>query len=109
MRNNRRDNRRRIHNWERFNQRLTDAERNLCVVRMESMMDKASKRASALVVLHDTGKIREVAGSRGDLICCIVRGGKQHTWMMRDRKQMKKGCRESLDVAKILWHSRVRK
>jgi len=76
---------------------------------MGDMIEKASKRASALVVLHDVGYVREVAGSRGDLICCIVRGGEEHTWMMRDRRQMKKGCRELLDVAKILWHSRVRK
>ena len=109
MSNNGRDNRRRTHNWERFNQRLTDAERRLVLSRLMPLMEKAKKRASALLILHDTGRVREVAGSRGDLITCIVRGGKQHTWMMRDRKQMKKGCRERLDVAKIIWHSRVRK
>jgi len=105
MRNNRRD----THNWERFNQRLTEGERGICLKKLESMMDKASRRASALVVLHDAKKVREVAGSRGDLICCIVRGGKPHTWMMRGRTQMKKGCRERLNVAKILWHRSVRK
>lgn len=109
MRNNRRDRNRRHHNWERFNQRLTENERSICLARLNSMMDKASRRASALVVLHDAKKVREVAGSRGDLVCCIVRGGQPHTWMMRDRRQMKKGCRESLDVAKILWHKAVRK
>lgn len=100
---------REVHNWRRFNSRLSEAERDLCRKRMDTMIDKASKRASALVILHDAKTVREIDGSRGDLVCCIVRGGMEHTWMMRDRKQMKKGCRQALRVEKILWHKGVRK
>ena len=100
---------REVHNWRRFNSRLSEAERDLCRRRMDTMIEKASKRASALVILHDAKVVREIDGSKGDLVCCIGRGGKEHTWMMRDRRQMKKGCRERLDVAKILWHKGVRK
>lgn len=107
---NRRGNRK--HNRDRFEgARLTDAERVECANLMDSIRARKPQQFRAgrdlLVVLKDTGKVREVEGSRGDMICCIVRGGVEHTWMMRMKSQVMgksaKGCKQKLRVDKILW------
>jgi len=62
---------------------------------------------TTLVVLKDTGEWKVAEESEGDLICCVVRQGREHTWMRRGRGQTAgkrgKGCRQRLDVKKILW------
>jgi hypothetical protein len=98
----------RKHNSDRFfGARLTDEERVECAAIMERLRKSNPARfeptTSTLVVLKDTGEWKEAEGSVGDLICCIVRQGQEHTWMRRGKGQMKQGCRQALQVKKILW------
>ena len=102
----------RDHNRDRFEgARLTDEERAECAALMASLRARKPLQfregRSLLVVLKDTGEWKNVAGSSGDLICCIVRDGEEHTWMRRGKGQTvgprAKGCKQRLDVDKILW------
>ena len=102
----------RKHNRDRFaGARLTDEERVECAALMASLRARKPQQfrvgKDLLVVLKDTGVWKEVEGSSGDLICCIVRNGEEHTWMRRGKGQTvgkrAKGCKQRLDVDKILW------
>ena len=98
----------RKHNSDRFyGARLTDEERVECSAIMARLRKAKPARfgltTSTLVVVKDTGEWKEAEDSVGDLICCIVRQGEEHTWMRRGKNQMKKGCRQKLEVKKILW------
>ena len=97
---------RRRHNRDRFNgARLTDKERKECASIMERLREQKPARfevgTSTLVVIKEIAW-REAEGARGDLICCVVRDGSEHTWMLRGKNQMK-GTKEKLRVKKILW------
>ena len=96
----------RDHNRDRFRgARLTDEERKECESIMERLREQKPARfetgTSTLVVLKEIAW-REAEGSSGDLICCVVRDGQEHTWMLRGKNQMK-GTKQKLRIKKILW------
>ncbi len=90
---------------------MTDEERLICARNMERLIQQKPTQFRTgkhlLCVLLDTGVWKDIGGSRGELLCCIVRDGEEHTWMRRERAQTAgkggKGCKQQLRVNKILW------
>jgi len=99
------------HNRDRFaGARLTDEEREECAAKMADLRARKPlqfQQGKHLLCVLMEGDWKEVEGSAGDLICCVVRNGVEHTWMRRGKGQTvgkkAKGCKQRLDVNKILW------